>query len=197
MAAKRNIAKSSAPKILHIPSIVVGVVVGCLVTLGMYQYGDRVLGDQPVDMSIYPDINSAFPNTQFEFYDTLKTDYSKPTDKSQVTELALVDDPVPATTSSPKTEPAVPDDPVEPKITGYILQTGSFADTVRADERRARLILNGFEAYTTEIQSSTGQAMIRVIVGPYATEVEGRRAKNALAALEIESILLAMRQGIN
>lgn len=59
---------------------------------------------------------------------------------------------------------------------GWIVQVGTFTKPGNVDKLVARLNESGFEASTTEVETSEGSAT-RVWVGPYETRVEAARMK--------------------
>jgi len=88
--------------------------------------------------------------------------------------------------------PAQPSGPAvaaTPVRTEYLLQVGAFREAGAADKRRAELILAGMEAQTTSIGVEDG-VLYRVIVGPFASMRETRRAMGALQERRIAPILL-------
>lgn len=76
-----------------------------------------------------------------------------------------------------------------PARTEYLLQVGAFREAGAADKRRAELILAGMEAQTTSIGVEDG-VLYRVIVGPFASMRETRRAMGELQERRIAPILL-------
>ncbi|MFP6791870.1 MAG: SPOR domain-containing protein [Pseudomonadales bacterium] len=69
----------------------------------------------------------------------------------------------------------------------WVLQAGSFKDAIDADERRATLILMGFDVSIQEVKVD-GASWHRIIVGPFDSVLERSRAQNKLAQAEISSI---------
>ena len=86
----------------------------------------------------------------------------------------------------PAPSPAVAATPVR---TEYLLQVGAFREAGAADKRRAELILAGMEAQTTSIGVEDG-VLYRVIVGPFPSMRETRRAMGELQERRIAPILL-------
>ena len=76
-----------------------------------------------------------------------------------------------------------------PVRTEYLLQVGAFREAGAADKRRAELILAGMEAQTTSIGVEDG-VLYRVIVGPFPSMRETRRAMGELQERRIAPILL-------
>lgn len=88
----------------------------------------------------------------------------------------------PAPATAPVPAPAVAVPPAPPRLfSGYAVQAGVFSDAQRAEELRAKLMLNGIP--------STMEA--RVQVGPFRTREEAESAREKLKALGVEGILLS------
>jgi cell division septation protein DedD len=71
----------------------------------------------------------------------------------------------------------------------YILQETSFASAKRAEELRANLILESFQA-STLVAKVGAKISYRVVVGPFKRKVEAERIRTALRALRYEPILI-------
>lgn len=76
-------------------------------------------------------------------------------------------------------EPAAMDEAPQPKQIdrGWIVQVGTFMKPGNVERLVAMLEQSGFEASTTEVETSGGNAT-RVWVGPFETRVEAARIKN-------------------
>ena len=72
----------------------------------------------------------------------------------------------------------------------YLLQAGSFKQHGEAESLRAALLLDGFDAHTTEVALGHDGTWYRVLVGPFATKVETQRAMTRLREQSISAILL-------
>ena len=92
----------------------------------------------------------------------------------------------PEQTTAPAASTAVAAAPVR---TEYLLQVGAFREAGAADKRRAELLLAGMEAQTTSIGVEDG-VLYRVIVGPFPSMRETRRAMGELQERRIAPILL-------
>ena len=89
--------------------------------------------------------------------------------------------PSPAPHAAPA-PPATATPPAPPRLfSGYAVQAGVFSDAQRAEELRAKLMLNGIP--------STMEA--RVQVGPFQSREEAESAREKLKALGIDGILLS------
>ena len=71
----------------------------------------------------------------------------------------------------------------------YDLQVASFANAKRAEDLRANLILESFQASTLVVQVAD-QISYRVVVGPFKRKVEAQRTRTILRALSYEPILI-------
>ena len=78
----------------------------------------------------------------------------------------------------------------------WILQAGSFQDSIDADQRRATLILMGLDASIQEVNVA-GANWHRVIVGPLDSQLERNRAQNKLAQVEISTIYIKIQDSLN
>ena len=72
----------------------------------------------------------------------------------------------------------------------YLLQAGSFRRQVEADALRAELILAGMVATTSEVKLVGDDKWFRVLVGPYESPRETRKAMSELRAKKISALLL-------
>lgn len=75
----------------------------------------------------------------------------------------------------------------------YLLQAGSFRSQDDADRLRGELILQGFEAFTKEVEQASG-VWHRVMVGPFETKLQLNRTRTTLAAADIETIQLRVKR---
>jgi len=90
--------------------------------------------------------------------------------------------PVEAKAATPAVVVSAPTQPALPRLfSGYALQAGVFADSRRAEELHARLVLEGIP--------STIEA--RVQVGPFKSKDEAEAAREKLKTLGIEAVMLA------
>ena len=72
----------------------------------------------------------------------------------------------------------------------YLLQAGSFRKQDEADALRAELILAGFAATTSEVSLVGEDRWFRVLVGPYTSRRETRKAMSALRTKKISALVL-------
>ena len=78
----------------------------------------------------------------------------------------------------------------------WILQAGSFKDSIDADQRRATLILMGLDVSIEEVKVA-GDDWHRVMVGPFDSQLERNRAQNKLAQAEIPTISIKIQDSLN
>jgi len=97
--------------------------------------------------------------------------------------------PTKLSTSSVKANPSAYDAPDQVAPLEYDLQVASFANAKRAEELRANLILESFQA-STLVAEVGAKISYRVIVGPFKRKVEAERKRTALRALSYEPILI-------
>ena len=72
----------------------------------------------------------------------------------------------------------------------YDLQVASFTSKKRAEELRASLILDSFQA-SSSVVSARGSVSYRVVVGPFSRRVEAERAMTALRGKGLNPILVS------
>ena len=78
----------------------------------------------------------------------------------------------------------------------WILQAGSFKDSIDADQRRATLILMGLDVSIQAVKVA-GVNWHRIMVGPFDSQLERNRAQNKLAQAEIPTILIKIQDPLN
>ena len=78
----------------------------------------------------------------------------------------------------------------------WILQAGSFQDSMDANQRRAALILMGLDVSIHEVNVA-GANWHRVMVGPFDSQLERNRAQNKLAQVEIAAISIKIQDSLN
>jgi len=78
----------------------------------------------------------------------------------------------------------------------WILQAGSFKDSIDADQRRATLILMGLDVSIQEVKVA-GDSWHRIMVGPFDSQLERNRAQNKLAQAEIATISIKVKDSLN
>jgi cell division protein FtsN len=79
---------------------------------------------------------------------------------------------------------------------GWILQAGSFKDSIDADQRRATLIMMGLDVSIQEVKVS-GTNWHRIMVGPFDSQLDRNRAQNKLAQAEIATISIKIPVSLN
>lgn len=148
-------------------SFFAGIAVGILGTIGVSLVPSLIPGSatssQPTDNAPGPDSSP----TRYEFWETLPTN-----------NVAVNTDPyeMSATKSAVAKE--------------YLLQAGSFRKQDEADALRAELILAGFAATTSEVSLVGEDRWFRVLVGPYTSRRETRKAMSALRTKKISALVL-------
>ena len=148
-------------------SFFAGIAVGILGTIGVSLVPSLIPGSatssQPTDNAPGPDSSP----TRYEFWETLPTN-----------DVAVNTDPyeMSATKSAVAKE--------------YLLQAGSFRKQDEADALRAELILAGFAATTSEVTLVGEDRWFRVLVGPYTSRRETRKAMSALRTKKISALVL-------
>ncbi len=148
-------------------SFFAGIAVGILGTIGVSLVPSLIPGSatssQPTDNAPGPDSSP----TRYEFWETLPTnDVTVNTDPYEMS----------ATKSAVAKE--------------YLLQAGSFRKQDEADALRAELILAGFAATTSEVSLVGEDRWFRVLVGPYTSRRETRKAMSALRTKKISALVL-------
>ena len=148
-------------------SFFAGIAVGILGTIGVSLVPSLIPGSatssQRTDNAPGPDSSP----TRYEFWETLPTN-----------DVAVNTDPyeMSATKSAVAKE--------------YLLQAGSFRKQDEADALRAELILAGFAATTSEVSLVGEDRWFRVLVGPYTSRRETRKAMSALRTKKISALVL-------
>lgn len=166
-----------------------GLTFGLVISVLIASFGTRHLKIDEDFLKTFPDIEKVFPNTRFEFPDRLEN-----TNPDRVG--ANRNDSTGGNLDTPGTSDPVSDEPLgsgdeittllgdegneqdfeedDPNVTGYVLQAGAFSERRHAEAFRASLLLEGYDAFTTEHPDESVLARFRVIVGPYET----RQASN-------------------
>ena len=148
-------------------SFFAGIVVGILGTIGISLFPsltfDSATSSQRTNNTRGPDSST----TRYEFWETLPT-----------SDVAVNTNPY--ETSTTKSAAAKE----------YLLQAGSFRKQDEAEALRAELILAGFAAATSEVRLVGEDRWFRVLVGPYTSPRETRKAMSALRTREISALVL-------
>ncbi len=71
----------------------------------------------------------------------------------------------------------------------YLLQIAAYTNNEEADQQRARLAIEGYEAYISSHEIN-GVQYYRVRIGPFAKMAEADALRKKLQALKIESLLI-------
>jgi len=148
-------------------SFFAGIVVGILGTIGISLFPsltlDSATSSQRTNNTRGPDSST----TRYEFWETLPT-----------SDVAVNTNPY--ETSATKSAAAKE----------YLLQAGSFRKQDEAEALRAELILAGLAATTSEVRLVGEDRWFRVLVGPYTSPRETRKAMSALRTKEISALVL-------
>ena len=148
-------------------SFFAGIVVGILGTIGISLFPsltfDSATSSQRTNNTRGPDSST----TRYEFWETLPT-----------SDVAVNTNPY--ETSTTKSAAAKE----------YLLQAGSFRKQDEAEALRAELILAGLAATTSEVSLVGEDRWFRVLVGPYTSPRETRKAMSALRTKEISALVL-------
>ena len=148
-------------------SFFAGIAVGILGTIGVSLVPSLILGSatssQRTDKPPGPDSSS----TRYEFWETLPTN-----------DVAVDTNPYEMSTTK------------SAAAKEYLLQAGSFRKQDEADALRAELILAGFAANTSEVSLVGEDRWFRVLVGPYTSRRETRKAMSALRTKKISALVL-------
>jgi cell division protein FtsN len=129
-----------------------------------------------------PAREAAVPEPRFDFYHVLPKD---------VVDVPRPPPPVRVEPRPPRPDPpAAPVAPVEAPDS-YALQVGSFRRAADADRRKAELTLLGFDVRVRSARLTADDIRYRVFLGPYRSQVEVREARDRLAALGFESLVVS------
>lgn len=189
------------------PPFLSGLVLGAILVSCVYYFGVRNFDPDTEFIKTFPDVDKIFPNITFEFPERLQeTDPDRvgavrdpdlpqveneasistadnSEDEDETTELD--------TQETPDNNLSVSD---EESITGYVLQAGAFTEKKHADSFRASLLIEGYNAFTTQISEADSIVQYRVIVGPYDTVEESRADSIRLKERNISTFVVPMRE---
>lgn len=186
------------------PAFLSGIVLGAIMVSCVYYFGVRNFDPNTEFLRTFPDVEKTFPNTTFEFPERLEeTDpdrvgtFSDP-EEPQTETVAPQEEDI-ATTPTDQEENTVETLEPEPTadssetITGYVLQAGAFTEKEHADSFRASLLLEGYNAFTTEISDENLEVQYRVIVGPYETIKASQEDSQRLKERNVSTFVVPMR----
>ena len=187
------------------PPLLSGIVLGAILVSCVYYFGVRNFDPNTEFLKTFPDVDKTFPNTTFEFPERLEeTDpervgtFSVPEEphtesgEHQEEDVAITPlDQEESTDETPDTEESSENTET---ITGYVLQAGAFTEKKHADSFRASLLLEGYNAYTTEISEENLDVQYRVIVGPYETIQESQEDSQRLKERNVSTFVVPMRE---
>jgi len=173
---KQGKRQSRAPRraannpLFHGPSFFTGIAVGVAATVvGALLPGwwDASAVKQPESGAVTQQ-QSAPAETQFEFWNELPRDR--------------------VTTNTDVYRDATPTE--SPERIEYLVQAGSFEQLADANRLRASLLLLGLDTNTRTVSLDNGATWHRVLVGPFDSERDTRRAITRLREQRIEPLLL-------
>ncbi len=187
------------------PPFLSGIVLGAILVSCVYFFGVRNFDPNTEFLKTFPDVEKTFPNTTFEFPQRLEeTDpdrvgtFSVPEEPQTETTAQLEEDtPITVTEQEENADEAPETDMASDSaetITGYVLQAGAFTEKKHADSFRASLLLEGYNAYTTEISDENLDVQYRVIVGPYETVQESLEDSQRLKERNVSTFVVPMRE---
>ncbi len=126
---------------------------------------------------------------RFDFYNMLpKVAVPAPSDNGQQ----------PTTLPAPINNQPAPAPAVVPPVTapvnaaparGYIIQVGLFKDYAAADELKAEVTLQGFEAHINTL-TKNGVTSYRVWLGPFTTRTDAQQTQQNLEANQLKGVLI-------
>ena len=184
----------------------IGLTTGLIVSISIAYFGGAAFDWDDDFTKTFPDIDKDFPNTRFEFPDRLvnTTTVSRIREDDESNSAAESEtedeDPVALQSSEPSAggeetvqvqEQSVEAEP-STDVAGYVLQAGAFSEREHAESFRASLLLEGYNAYTTELQASDTPVPYRVIIGPYHSADESAADVARLKERNVSAFLVRM-----
>lgn len=186
-----------------------GLTFGLVISVLIASFGTRHLKIDEDFLKTFPDIEKVFPNTRFEFPDRLESTNpdrvgSNRNGSSEGTSTN-VGEPDPRPLDSPGSNEEVSILPEnlgteqdfeeeDPNVTGYVLQAGAFSERRHAEAFRASLLLEGYDAFTTEHPDENALARFRVIVGPYETREASNEDVARLRQRNVSAFLVPLTE---
>jgi cell division septation protein DedD len=187
----------------------VGLAIGLLIALGLAWYLRQA--PLPFENKYQPPVkpaNGAAPaepkalplpgkaldgenKQRFDFYGILEGKQATPNDVKPSTSTSP---PMPAAPSASATGSSAAPEAAPPATTDSLfLQVGAFQKQADAEAVRAKLMLLGFEASTSETDVPEKGVMYRVRTGPYSSTNEMNKARTELAGNGIQATLVKSR----
>ena len=186
-----------------------GLTFGLVISVLIASLGTRHLKIDEDFLKTFPDIEKVFPNTRFEFPDRLES-----TNPDRVGSIR--NDANEGSSSAPEEPDPSSDDSLnsneetvtlledlgneqfsneeDPNVTGYVLQAGAFSERRHAEAFRASLLLEGYDAFTTEHPDENALARFRVIVGPYQTREASNEDVSRLRQRNVSAFLVPLTE---
>lgn len=87
-------------------------------------------------------------------------------------------------------KPGTPAADAPKPATRYVLQAGAFKNEAEADQRRAELLLLGMQVKIQPGTGKAGEALHRVVVGPFEGKDNAEAARKTLHGSGVETLLL-------
>lgn len=105
-----------------------------------------------------------------------------------------INEPLPTERTNPTTKTAkqTEQQATSPKAT-FFLQTGSFREYSEAHKLKGELVLAGLNVKIQTVTLDSGETWHRVQVGPFQSERALAKAQNALAKIDIDSMILRQK----
>lgn len=191
------------------PSFLMGLTFGLVISVLIATLGNRHLKIDEDFLKTFPDIEKVFPNTRFEFPDRLETtdpdlvgsNRNENSERILNTQGESESSPVDSLGDNsefatlPGNEGAQQSiEEEDPNVTGYVLQAGAFSERRHAEAFRASLLLEGYDAFTTEHPDENALARFRVIVGPYPTKQASNEDVSRLRQRNVSAFLVPITE---
>lgn len=182
-----------------------GLTVGLVVSVVIASLGTKHLQIDQDFLKAFPDIEKVFPNTRFEFPDRLETTLPERTVSNQsespgdlvnqrVSHESIGDNLDDTPTITGDGPAALNETQENASVAGYVLQAGAFSERRHAEAFRASLLLEGYNAYTTEHPDEDALARHRVIIGPYGSRQESNEDIARLRQRNISTFLVPLTE---
>ncbi len=151
---------------------------------------------KPVTVAKNETVNKS--SSRFDFYTVLPSMHTKAQSDPAATDtldMALKNELKPAQTALVDDEPdvaAMPQKVVNaPPPGNYFIQAGSFRRLEQAEEMKAQLAINGFEASIQTFKMGDRDYRYRVLIGPYSSKDQAQNQQMHLEqALQLHSVVL-------
>lgn len=198
--------------------LVIGLVIAVVVALYILQAPTPAVNNtvnKAADRSVAPTLpsnNKNLGDPNAPLYGTSANQVTLPSSEPLPDSPASVSTPVPATITTPTPAPVtathLPSPPKLPEVTkpaiteqrseakmnheakgSYLLQIAAYTNNEEADQQRARLAMQGYEAQISPHEVN-GVQYYRVRLGPFTKVAEAETLRKKLQTLKIESLLI-------